>query len=623
MHDSKDQAAWKQSIRDMGMNAYEDLFDSSTFEWHVLASDFQGELITISLSTREQLDNTFQQFMMQKGIIGFNDLSTRDRLLESVDRSKRTDIPIRQRSNGSSIGTVVVGSPVARQLGVLFESESDAQSLQVKDLQEPATFTIDPVMDIQPDMMEPSPPNSPRPIDETPVEDFDTSIAKENGKLDHTNPGHDFLTMLDAAEEPDAYEKAGRLKTGLVQGEARAEATALPGSVEESGSIGDVRREEDANKTSETGTDATALPRSVEESGINDGIGDTQDASQAPETGANATTHQSPSPQPGRSSSPAPSPSSSPTPRRRFLLCGAQKTNGDIITASPGTSGAEAAMASPEPASSIPQVDADRVPASVTSAKTADVVADPGDDVEASTPAAGAFSMTAVVTDSMTALMTGDAGATADAVDADLSGLADDSLQPTANTTPRDETTPPLAPPASETPANEDTSLGEAAEQPVSSFAAEVLPDGHTSPDEAAEPPTTSAEVPVTTEVQKEEEKPDEPGAYTFTAHTESLGAEAKPEDGIASFLDAVASYEAGEASSKAEVLPELPTSPTVASHAAAASSDAAGAGQDSSRAEEASSKAEAPPELATPASLPTAPPKSGKAKKDKKKAAA
>merc|ERR1712106_792492 len=96
-------------------------------------------------------------------------------------------------------------------------------------------------------------------------------------------------------------------------------------------------------------------------------------------------------------SSPSLTPSAAPSPRR-FFLCGARKTNGEIVTASPYASptGVELAMASPPgddtkalSASSSPQDEANKVAASVTASETADMIADTGDLAEASATAVG------------------------------------------------------------------------------------------------------------------------------------------------------------------------------------------------------------------------------------------
>jgi len=74
---------WSQSIIG-GCDARGNMFDPTTFECGIIASDFQAELINIALFTRGQLDDTFNLFLSQKGIVTDSHLSSRDRLLRSV-----------------------------------------------------------------------------------------------------------------------------------------------------------------------------------------------------------------------------------------------------------------------------------------------------------------------------------------------------------------------------------------------------------------------------------------------------------------------------------------------------------------------------------------------------------
>jgi len=87
--DGRSRKSWKSHIQNSGLR--QGLFDEATYAYPMLASDFQSEMIDLALFTRAEFDAAFKAYKMEKGERVDDNLSTRDRLLESVMGSKKKE----------------------------------------------------------------------------------------------------------------------------------------------------------------------------------------------------------------------------------------------------------------------------------------------------------------------------------------------------------------------------------------------------------------------------------------------------------------------------------------------------------------------------------------------------
>lgn len=211
--DMEQSRRWRKSIRQDQTGSVVNVCDPSTFANGILASEFQLQLINISLLPRDEIDNRFRQFQESLGSkTTFHLMSTRERLqilakpgqgfrdgiLKTApigDLKALGDAPSASSPREPS-GQVMLALPPPAE-----DPPPDAQVLEVTELEEPVSLT----MKVSPD--------SPR----------------EGTPLSQQKRGS---TVVSASGLPMALTSSDPVVSIGEQGAAAADVAALPGAIE-------------------------------------------------------------------------------------------------------------------------------------------------------------------------------------------------------------------------------------------------------------------------------------------------------------------------------------------------------------------------------------------------------
>jgi hypothetical protein len=140
--------SWKRALRSGSANG--DVFDQATFIHKMIANDFQSELLSISLFARAQLDTAFRDFTIQKGNGVDVELSTRDRLLNSVSMVRQTSNGVKRRPSLLGTNANLLGAEGGKVMSALpapdERSRSDSYSLALPEFADSELDRIDPDM---------------------------------------------------------------------------------------------------------------------------------------------------------------------------------------------------------------------------------------------------------------------------------------------------------------------------------------------------------------------------------------------------------------------------------------------------------------------------------------------
>lgn len=136
--DGVSRKSWKSHIQNSGLR--QGLFDDATYSHSMLASDFQSEMIDLALFSRAEFDAAFKAYKMEKGEHVDENLSTRDRLLDSVMGAKKRTAHVRTRTASTLLGAVkTIKNMQALSALPRMEEELEEEPLQVLDLDDPGT----------------------------------------------------------------------------------------------------------------------------------------------------------------------------------------------------------------------------------------------------------------------------------------------------------------------------------------------------------------------------------------------------------------------------------------------------------------------------------------------------